>query len=159
MYVFDNYSDIQRYATFKKEVEKPYLLSSDDEDFNLSIGGTTPIYFPIFTETDQEILKKRTETFFDTPAMTYFRSELETSSYGSHLYPTYYPYYEYYKYLLSNYVKSLTERFPSSSCEHCLLQQFNGFSSACNSNNSNSYQKPNPFDNPWLPWWILKENL
>lgn len=52
MYVFDDYSDIEQYATFKAEVDKSYFMHADDEDFNMNLGQITPQHFPseIFVE-------------------------------------------------------------------------------------------------------------
>lgn len=46
MYVFDDFSDILQYAFFKKELDEPYFVNSDDEDFDMSIGNFTPKHFP-----------------------------------------------------------------------------------------------------------------
>jgi hypothetical protein len=52
MYVFDDYSDIEQYATFKAEVDKSYFMHADNEDFNMNLGQITPQHFPseIFVE-------------------------------------------------------------------------------------------------------------
>lgn len=46
MYVHDDWSDIERYANFKSEIDEPYWAINSSEDFDLSIGNTTPKYFP-----------------------------------------------------------------------------------------------------------------
>lgn len=173
MYVFDDYSDIERYSTFKKEVEKPYWLCSSDEDFDLTIGGTTPQYFPIFTESNQEILRK-IETNYDSPPMSTFHNNNDFESFygiGNQFFNYYNPYFEYYKYLLACYVKSLNEQSHQqhhlhhrAHCEECVMRQYtssmssSGYSNFYHKNINSCYQKSSTF-NPWLPWWILKENI
>lgn len=46
MYVYDDWSDISRYSSFKSEVDDPYWVMNTSEDFDLSIGNTTPKFFP-----------------------------------------------------------------------------------------------------------------
>lgn len=46
MYHGDEIDDIARYASFKKELDEPYSITSQSEDFDLAIGSVTPEHFP-----------------------------------------------------------------------------------------------------------------
>lgn len=46
LYIYDDLSDIARYASFKKELDEPYWVTSHSEDFDLAIGKVTPKHFP-----------------------------------------------------------------------------------------------------------------
>lgn len=55
MYVFDDVSDIARYAYFKKGLDEPYCVLSNSEDFNMEVGDITPPHFPTYTENDPDV--------------------------------------------------------------------------------------------------------
>lgn len=46
MYVYDDHSDIMKYANFKETVDEGYWTMEKEEDFGLKIGSTTPLGFP-----------------------------------------------------------------------------------------------------------------
>lgn len=57
MYVFDSPSDIEQYAIFKAEVDKPYHIFTDNDDFNMRLGQVTPQWFPSKTPADPELME------------------------------------------------------------------------------------------------------
>ena len=46
MYVYDDHSDIMKYSLFKQNVEEPYYIVDNDENFHMKIGNTTKKHFP-----------------------------------------------------------------------------------------------------------------
>lgn len=46
MYVYDDHSDIMKYAEFKQSVDENYWTMESEEDFGLKIGKSTPLGFP-----------------------------------------------------------------------------------------------------------------
>lgn len=46
LYVYDKMDDISRYSSFKKELDDPYWIMSESEDFDMTIGKVTPKHFP-----------------------------------------------------------------------------------------------------------------
>jgi hypothetical protein len=46
MYIYDDHSDIMKYSSFKQNVEEPYYIVDNDENFHMKIGSTTPKTFP-----------------------------------------------------------------------------------------------------------------
>jgi hypothetical protein len=45
-YVYDDWSDVARYSIFKSEVDEPYWVMNRSEDFDMTVGNTTPKHFP-----------------------------------------------------------------------------------------------------------------
>ena len=61
LYVYDDDSDIFKYSSFKKEIDRPYYILSTTEDFDLEIGATTPTHFPgkqSFSYTTSDLYQK-----------------------------------------------------------------------------------------------------
>lgn len=46
LYIHDDWSDVTRYSNFKTEVDEPYWVMNRNEDFDMTIGNTTPKFFP-----------------------------------------------------------------------------------------------------------------
>lgn len=67
LYVYDDLSDILKYSTFKHNVEEPYYIVDNDENFHMKIGKSTPKHFPSkflkVSQTEHEINKKKNISF------------------------------------------------------------------------------------------------
>lgn len=158
MYVFDDFSDIERYSLFKKEVDKPYWFCSDSDEFDFRIGGTTPYNFPNFSENDQEILNKKETNFNGLAASNLLHDfeHCEESIYRNRFF--FNPYFEYYKYLLGNYLKNFSERrnYYASNCELCDVWRLCTSFSTSLCYNYHFYDKHTKYQisdtNSWAPW-------
>ncbi|CRK92555.1 CLUMA_CG006118, isoform A [Clunio marinus] len=55
LYVNDTQEDLEEYAAFKHEIDQPYYVMTENENFDLEIGSSTPPFFPCFSRALNDI--------------------------------------------------------------------------------------------------------
>ncbi|CRK92554.1 CLUMA_CG006120, isoform A [Clunio marinus] len=55
LYINDTQEDLEEYAAFKHEIDQPYYVMTENENFDLEIGSSTPPFFPCFSKVPKDI--------------------------------------------------------------------------------------------------------
>lgn len=160
MYVYDDFSDIKNYSAFKKEVETPYWIKTENDAFDRTVGGSTPKEFPLFSENTLENIDKKMK-YQPKLSIEHSQSVVFVRQY---FWPLFLPdlYNPFSNILNCDARYPGYSVYPQTHTTPCVMRQVAipidiSASMAMNKSVSPYQHQPQVIEtHSWVPWWMLK---